>query len=188
MHELTHIYLGQSGVSGTPEQARESTPMGRIELFCNDVACEVLLPVSGLAAVPPGLVRDDNEAAGRVIQMIAAAWSVSEPMVAYRLHRLGRIIWATHGALQADYAVRWREVRAKEKAKEKQKESGPSYYIVKQHKLGNGLMEVVRRTLRDNLLSHTKVAKVLGVESSSGEPLLHRFETGRGAFAPEVGR
>lgn len=179
VHELTHIYLGQSGVSGTPDEASESTPVGRIEQFCNDVAGEVLMPDSGLAPVPAGVDRDGKDAAARVIQSIALTWSVSEPMVAYRLHRLGRISGATNRALQADYAARWREIKAKERAKDQQKEGGPSFYVLKQHKLGDGLMEVVRRTLRDNLLSHTKAAKVLGVKSSSVEPLLRRFEPTR---------
>jgi predicted XRE-type DNA-binding protein len=60
--------------------------------------------------------------------------------------------------------------------KAKDSESGPSYYTVKRFKLGEALIEVVRRTLRENALSHTKAAKVLGVGLSSVEPLIRRVE------------
>ena len=53
--------------------------------------------------------------------------------------------------------------RAKQREKDKAKETegGPSYYTVRQYKLGNASIDVVRRTLRDNALTHTKEAKVL---------------------------
>lgn len=185
IHELTHIWIGQSGVSGGGDDDAEATPKGRIERFCNDVASEVLLPAAALTERPTGLVADDKEVAGRAIERIADTWSVSEPMVAYRFLRMGWISNAIYRQLRADYAARWRAVKAQEKAKAKEAESGPSYYVVKQHKLGNALIGVVQRTLRDNLLTHTKAAKVLGVKPSSVEPLLRRFEAGRGAFLIE---
>lgn len=188
IHELAHIWLGQSGVSGTPEAVDEVTPAGRIERFCNDVASEVLLPSSALADCPPGLDRNDKASAHRVIGGIADAWSVSEPMVAYRLYRLGWIKDATYRGLNADYAARWRAIKAKEKEKAQENEGGPSYYVVRQHKLGNALIDIVHRTLRDNLLTHTKAAKVLGVKPSSVEPLLRRFESSRGALFPDMRR
>jgi len=188
IHELAHIWIGQSGVSGGADIVAEATPVGRTEQFCNDVAGEVLLPAAALARRPAGLETDDKETTHRVISGISEAWSVSEPMVAYRLHRLGWITNAIYGKICADYAARWRAVKAQEKAKAKENEGGPSYYVVKQHKLGNALIGVVQRTLRDNLLTHTKAAKVLGVKPSSVEPLLRRFESGRGALFVEPGR
>lgn len=182
IHELTHIWIGQSGVSGSTDTDADATPKGRIEQFCNDVASEVLLPAAALTERPSGLAADEKEGAHREIRRIADTWSVSEPMVAYRFHRMGWISSATYRQLSADYAARWRAIKAEEKAKAKESESGPSYYVVKQHKLGNALIGVVQRTLRDNLLTHTKAAKVLGVKSSSVEPLLRRFEAGSGAL------
>jgi hypothetical protein len=109
-------------------------------------------------------------------------------MVAYRLNRMGWITPTTYRELQVGYAARWRALKAKDKEDAKENEGGPSYYVVKQFKLGNALIDVVRRTLRNNELSHTKAAKVLGVKPSSVEPLLRRFESSRGAIIPGLRR
>lgn len=43
IHELTHIWIGQSGISNA-EEALTKTPTFEIETFCNTVAAEVLVP------------------------------------------------------------------------------------------------------------------------------------------------
>ena len=58
----------------------------------------------------------------------------------------------------------------------------PNPHVVKRNKLGNALLDVVRRTLRDNTLTHTKAAKVLGVKPGSVEPLLRGHENNRGSM------
>lgn len=182
IHELAHIWLGQSGVSGTPEPGAPKTVHEKIERFCNDIAGEFLLPSESLGTRPEALDANDKRIAHDVVSGIAEQWSVSEPMVAYRLNRIGWISHDMYEALVADYAARWRLARQKAKENAQDNEGGPSYYVVKQSKLGNALIEVVRRTLRENLLTHTKAAKVLGVKPSSVEPLLRGFERSRGAI------
>jgi Zn-dependent peptidase ImmA (M78 family) len=44
LHELTHLWLGQTGVSGARAEQK-------IERFCNDVAGEVLLPIEELSGL-----------------------------------------------------------------------------------------------------------------------------------------
>jgi Zn-dependent peptidase ImmA (M78 family)/transcriptional regulator with XRE-family HTH domain len=185
LHELAHIWLGQTGVSGTPDDSQVATPTGRIEQFCNDVAGEILLPSHALRAKPEDWKPGDKDAVSAFIRRIADAWSVSEPMVAYRLHRMSWITGAVYRQLTADFAARWHAIKQKDKEKAKESEGGPSYYTVKQFKLGNALIDVVRRTLRNNELTYTKAAKVLGVKPSSVEPLLSRYEGSRGMMVPD---
>jgi len=184
MHELAHIWLGQTGVSGTPDQADGETPTARIEQFCNDVAGEILLPSYAFDVKPDELATNDKQSASAYVRRIADLWRVSEPMVAYRLRRLHWITGPVYRSLNADYAARWHASKIKDKDKNKESEGGPSYYTVKQFKLGNALIDVVRRTLRNNELTYTKAAKVLGVKPSSVEPLLSKFESSRGVFVP----
>ena len=47
LHELTHLWLGQTGVSG-------GLPKSPVERFCNDVASEYLLPRCGFRQLPGG--------------------------------------------------------------------------------------------------------------------------------------
>jgi Zn-dependent peptidase ImmA (M78 family) len=184
IHELAHIWLGQSGVSGTPENDVPTTRAGRLEQFSNEVAAEFLLPAS---ALPRPEIPSDKEGASRIIRGIAATWSVSEPMVAFRFNRLGWIKPALYRELTAEYAARWNATKQREKEKAKDGQGGPSYYTVKQYKLGNALIDVVRRALRGDALTDTKAAKLLAVKPGLVEPLLRNFESSRGFSAHERG-
>lgn len=182
IHELAHIWLGKTGVSGKPEDGEPLTLAARTERFCNNVAAEFLLPSSEFQEKPAGLDPTSAASARSFIERLAQSWSVSEPMVAFKLHRLG---WIAHGVyhdLSAEYAARWAALRRREREENRAAESGPSYYVVKRAKLGDALIDVVRRTVRENSLSHTKAAKVLGVKPSSVEPLIRAVERSRGAF------
>jgi Zn-dependent peptidase ImmA (M78 family) len=183
VHELAHIWLGQSGVSGIPDTNAPDTSHEKVERFCNDVAGEFLLPADALGKRPDALGSGaDKRVVHDIVSGLAESWSVSEPMVAYRLSRIGWISQSTYESLLSDFAARWRAARQKAKDNAKETDGGPSYYIVKQSKLGDALIEVVRRTLRGNMLTHTKAAKVLGVKPSSVEPLLRGYEQDRGAL------
>jgi Zn-dependent peptidase ImmA (M78 family) len=185
VHELAHIWLGETGISGTPEADQPSTRAGGIEQFCNDVAAELLLPTSALAQRPN--IPADKEGVSRAIRQVAAVWRVSEPMVALRFHRLGWIKPALYRDLTADYAARWAAAKQREKEKSKEDEGGPSYYKLRKYKLGNALIDVVRRALRGDQLTDTKAAKVLGMKPGSVEPLLKYYEANRGIPAGERG-
>jgi Zn-dependent peptidase ImmA (M78 family) len=182
IHELVHIFLGQSGVSGAPELITENTEQGRIEQFCNDVASLVLLPDSFAERRPQALARGDQVSASRYIEQIAQHWIVSEPLVAFRLRRLGWISASVYRELAASYATRWTSFKESVKIANRLKEGGPSYYVLKQSRLGNSLVDVVRRTVRENRLTHTKAAKVLGVSPTSVEPLLRHYEKSAGSL------
>jgi Zn-dependent peptidase ImmA (M78 family) len=185
IHELTHIFLGETGVSGTPESIKETTKAGKIEQFCNDVASYVLLPKSFVSQRPPSLTRGDKGAAQQFIEHTAKKWSVSEPLVAFRLRRLGWISPTLHQEFSKMFANRWQAQKASTKAKNQMKEGGPNYYVVKRHRLGDALVNVVRRTIRENRLTHTKAAKILGVKPASVEPLLRNFE--KSSASPKFG-
>jgi Zn-dependent peptidase ImmA (M78 family)/transcriptional regulator with XRE-family HTH domain len=179
IHELAHVWLGQTGISGSVEDDQSTTPQGRIEQFCNDVAGKFLLPDQAFAT-RPDFEPSDAEQAKRAIGRIADAWGVSEPMVAYRMSRMKWITAAVYRELAGEYATRWLATKTRAREEAKDSEGGPNYYTVKRFKIGNALLGLVQRSVRDNLLSHTKAAKVLGVGPGVVEPLLKRYESTRG--------
>lgn len=126
LHELVHIYLGRSGVSGARESIRENTEEGRIKQFCNDVAGLVLLPESFAPHRPAALARGDEPSAAKYIEDVAKQWMVSEPLVAFRLRRLGWISVALFRDLSASYAARWTTFKENTKLANQEKEGGPS--------------------------------------------------------------
>ena len=175
IHELAHIWLDRSGVSGAPSPNAPRSPEDRIEQFCNDVAGEFLLPGEALHAHPADFDVGDKRGAEDAIRLLADAWSVSEPMVAYRLKRTGRIATPVYRDLISDYAARWQQQRRRQRERNRERDGAPSAYVIRRSRLGRALLDVVQRTLRDNVLTHTKAAKLLGVKPGAVEPLLRGF-------------
>lgn len=178
MHELAHIWLGTTGVSGQASTETPTNQTAKIERYCNDVAGEFLLPAAYFRKDMPKFHPDDSDSAEAVVDGIAHTWSVSGPMVAYQLYRTGDLSSDAYGRLRGVYAARWQA--ALKNQKEKMKDSdGPNPHVVKSHNLGNALLEVVYRTVRDNALTYTKAANLLGGKPSAVEPLLRRYEAKR---------
>lgn len=157
LHEFAHILIGATGLSGSrAEQA--------IERYCNDIASLLLLP--------PGDLRKEDwhaeniEVLTRKISGFARSINVSGSLVAYRL--------LTAGMIQADtwnlLSQRFRELWVAQKAADKEVRdgsSGPSYYVVRRHKLGGAIVDLVQRTMREGALTATKAGRVLGVKPAN---------------------
>lgn len=165
VHELTHLFIGATGISGAPSTVDAETPIGRVERFCNDVASEFLLPA---AEIPDTDVFASNAEAAAFINELSQQWNVSEPMVAYRMRRLGKLNEDRYRELAADYRNRWKL----HKKKSKKSAGFPPPNVVRRHRLGNALLGLVRRNLKENELTHTKAAKMLGVKPDNVEPLI----------------
>jgi Zn-dependent peptidase ImmA (M78 family)/transcriptional regulator with XRE-family HTH domain len=159
LHELAHIWIGRTGVSG-------ANPSSRIEQFCNDVAGRILLPTEEisrefqLAGAPVSVVVDR-------IKDIAERWQVSHSAVAYKLHREGiitREVWAEVSAIFRQY---WLSHRAAARERNRENEGGPSYYTVRRHRLGNRLIGLSRRMLAEGALTPSKAARILGVKPTN---------------------
>lgn len=164
LHELAHIWLGTTGVSG----ARASS---RIERYCNDVAAEILLPVSDTSALRV-LGELEFDAAVRAVGILADERFVSPSMVAYRALRLGVITDQRWSELDGFFRNRWLENKKKKRERADGDDGGPSYYVVKQHRLGPALVSLVQRQLDTGGLPYTKAGQLLGVKPRNVEPLL----------------
>jgi phosphatidylserine/phosphatidylglycerophosphate/cardiolipin synthase-like enzyme len=95
---------------------------------------------------------------------------VSEGVVTYRFFSRNRISDDVAASLFRMFAERWRA--EKKKRKKKESDSGPSYYVVRRHRLGNALLGVVRRAIQEETITHTRAAKILGVSPASIDQLL----------------
>ncbi|MFK8033683.1 MAG: ImmA/IrrE family metallo-endopeptidase [Hyphomicrobiales bacterium] len=163
IHELAHIWLGQTGVSGNISTAVPTNLNARIERFCNDVAGEFLLPERYFRQVANKFEPSDIEGARACIDLIATRWSVSEPMVAYRFQRRGELSTQVYENLRTEYQRRW----LANLARERDGSSGPSGHVIKQYNLGNALVDVVYRGFKEKSLTHTKAATLLGSKTVS---------------------
>lgn len=163
-HELAHLWLGQSGISG----ARMETA---IEKFCSDVASKFLLP--DIADIKlgkaDGLINE--------IDHFARARRISASMITYRLFVAGTISEKQWRQISSIFRERWLAGSAARKAKAKQSDSRPNYYVVRRHRVGDALLSLIGRSLSDGTITPTKAGKILGVKPRSVGPLLAATST-----------
>lgn len=163
LHELTHLWLGDTGISG-PDGSN------RVEQYCNDVAGEVLLPAKELEGFPK--LTTVHKAIAEIAQF-AEERRVSRRMVAYKLLRAGVIGKPMWSDLNAHFHKEWLAIKERQAKKLEDAESGPSYYVVRRHRVGPALLGLVRRSLDEGNITYTKASRVLGVKPRNIEPLLN---------------
>ena len=164
LHEVTHLWLGQSGVSGRWGEAE-------VERFCDSVAASILLPATELNDIPPMLNTELDEAAA-AISSFAATINVSRTMVAYNLLKQGKIRQALWHALNVRFTAEWEKLKYNERAS-RQKESGPSYYAVRRYHLGPALVGLAKYFVSTGELTPSKASLVLGVNPAKVHRLLY---------------
>jgi Zn-dependent peptidase ImmA (M78 family) len=162
LHELTHLWLGDTGISGI-------NAGGKVEQYCNDVAGEILLPAAELAAFPKALSVQE---AIPVISDFAQQYRISRSMVSYKLLRAGIITRPTWSELSTYFHEEWLAYKKRQANKLRETEGGPSYYVVRRHRVGQALLGLVRRSLDEGNITYTKAGRVLGVKPRNVEPLL----------------
>jgi Zn-dependent peptidase ImmA (M78 family) len=163
LHEVAHLWLGATGVSG---ESLES----QIEKYCNDVAGAILLPVADIQTLRQVGAMAMTEAIA-AISAFANARNVSRAMVAYRLLRTDTINELTWRQFAGHFKQEWMASREREPDSDRDA-GGPSYYVVRRHRLGNALLDFVKRSLGEGSITHTKAGQVLGVKPRNVDPLL----------------
>ena len=159
LHELCHIWLGATGVSGAVAETA-------VEQFCNDVAGRFLLPSAEIETLA-GLRGASFESVVTRINDFAEHRNISRSMVAYKLLREGLIDREFWSRLTALFRSQWKAARASERERNREREGGPNYYVVRRHRLGDALVNLTGRMLAERILSPTKAGKVLGVKASN---------------------
>jgi Zn-dependent peptidase ImmA (M78 family)/transcriptional regulator with XRE-family HTH domain len=159
LHELAHIWLGQTGISGYDSEVD-------VERFCDAVAARFLLAPSELEQVGARGAIDLDSLRER-IGAFASRRKLSRKMVAYNLLRSNIISAAVYRELSDAFDGEHATQKDHEKG-----EGGPDYYIVRRHRVGPGLVGLVKRMVAVGALSTPKAGKVLGVKPTAVDRLV----------------
>lgn len=154
LHELAHIWLGETGISGYDSEEA-------VEKFCDEVAARFLLAPSELSELK---IQDAKSlpALKEQVGAFASARKLSRKMVAYNLLQQGRISNAVYKQLSNEFDAD----RIAQKRKD-EKEGGPNYYVVRRHRAGAGLVRLVGRMVAAGALTAPKAGTVLGVKPTA---------------------
>jgi len=164
LHEVAHLWLGDTGVSGWATELAT-------EQYCSDVAAEILLPPRELNE----FARMERLPFDRLVDVVgkfADKRKISRAMVAYRVFRMGAITHKMWGDLNERFKQDWLEHKEREALRQGTREGGPSYYVVRRHRIGKALLDLAGRSLGEGLLTYTKAGRLLGVRARNVEPLL----------------
>jgi Zn-dependent peptidase ImmA (M78 family) len=173
LHELAHLWLNAPGVSGPTAEAG-------IEQFCNQVAAAILVPPMEINA----LAIPQNAAPEAIVDRIsefADVRRVSRSMVAYQLYVAKRISRALWQQLSDRFRREWIHLRQVQREAAREGEGGPNWYVVRRHRIGNAMLDLVRGGVADGSVTPTRAAKILGVKPMSVYGLLFGITRPRAA-------
>ena len=134
LHEVAHLWLGSSGISGELGNTR-------LEKFCNQIAGEILFPSHERNSIVLNLDKGVDHVADN-IGVIARSKNLSRAMVAYSLHLAGKMdepIW--HKLTSRFEEERTAEFERTSGEPKPKSGGGPSYYVVRRFQLGNALVK-----------------------------------------------
>jgi len=151
-HELVHLWLGQSGVS-TLEQTFVPEGAKEIELYCNQVAAEFLVPLADLE-------KEYNKAVSPLDQVkrLASVYRVSSVVMARRFKDAGYLDWDSYRAF---YQKEVDAARAKLK-----KGKGGDPYATMRSKNSNRFSQALIGNTLEGRTSYSDAFSLLGVKTT----------------------
>ena len=163
VHELTHIWIGASGVSNL-NGLGANVNNNDIEKLCNAVAAEFLVPDAQIRAVwkePEGSLQ-------QAVDELAKRFKVSGAVIGRRLLDAGFIDNQKYATLLITYQRRW------ESAKDKSKQSGggPNHNILAGYYLGQKTLHTLIQAAYSGRITLQDAARVLNIPVSRFDKVL----------------
>jgi Zn-dependent peptidase ImmA (M78 family)/DNA-binding XRE family transcriptional regulator len=167
VHEIAHIWIGESGISNEVDVqpgARDS--MHPVELFCNQVAAETLMPAEILQKTPVSAFTS-----GETVFKAAEKMGISSFAFLVRSLSMGLINPTQYRKLKREadagfqlFLERDRELVEKRQARAKIKPGGPDYYLLLTYKNGIHFTKVVIDAFRVGAIQPTEASSLLNTQ------------------------
>ncbi|NAS14436.1 XRE family transcriptional regulator [Poritiphilus flavus] len=176
VHELAHIWIAKSGISNEIEidiVGDRKSKYHPVELFCNVVAANALMPVNLMMSIPSD-VFDSQRSVFRIVKTLG----VSSFAFLYRSLNLGLIDLNSYRELKKDAEEAFnefvlREQEKKRKRKEEEKVGGPSPYLLKLNKNSRLFTRVVMDSYKSGILPPSIASNLLNTKINK----FSKFET-----------
>jgi Zn-dependent peptidase ImmA (M78 family) len=153
IHELAHLWLGLTGVSN-PEPVPQ--PTRRVELFCNAVAAELLVPAGELRRLYPQADRTENP-----VSLLCRHFKVSSLVILRRMFDLQIIGWDTYRQLHSEEEERFRARKARQ-----QEKGGGNYYATQEVRAGRRFARALIGSALEGRTTYREAFSLLGVRKT----------------------
>jgi Zn-dependent peptidase ImmA (M78 family) len=152
LHELVHLWLGQSGVSNF-ERTLPSTHHS--ERFCNAVAAEILVPEDSLRHGWADVSRRADS-----VTILSRMFKVSGLVILRRLYDAGFLDWATFRSRYVQEEHRYGEATTREKG-------GGDFYRTQQTRLSSRFIDAVIESALEGRTSSREAYPLLGIKTTA---------------------
>ncbi len=163
LHELAHIAKNSSGICDLHEikpQLRDEDDT--LEHYCNQVAANVLMPKE-LIEQNAALIKISKWTV-ELLREYSQGYSASSEAFLLRLIDLGKADWNDYRSIKPQLDQIYEDERAKLKARQKDKKSGPTFYVVKARDLGHGYIHSIMSAFDMRAISSYDAADYLDVK------------------------
>jgi Zn-dependent peptidase ImmA (M78 family)/DNA-binding XRE family transcriptional regulator len=113
IHELTHILLEQSGICDLKEDGIGIPEDRDMEIFCNRVAGEFLLPTENLLAEHPVQIKQGQQWTDDELSSIAHKYNISREVVLRRLLVLGKTTSSFYSKKAEEFRMEFLRMKTK---------------------------------------------------------------------------
>lgn len=172
VHELAHIWIAETGISNNIElDIKKVSGFNKVELFCNEVAANALIPEVLIQNLDKGVFKDSKGVfnAARTIGVSSFAFLV-------RALNLNIISLPTYKGLKAQADIDFQEYLRKEaekKARQKTKENqgGPNYFLLQLNRNSRLFTQTVLDAFRGGFIEPTLASNLLNVQTNKFKKL-----------------
>jgi Zn-dependent peptidase ImmA (M78 family)/transcriptional regulator with XRE-family HTH domain len=172
VHELAHIWIAETGISNEVEpNLKQKDTFHPVELFCNEVAANALMPQEILLNFDSSLFQFSKD-----VFKIAKQLGVSSFALLVRALNLRIISLSIYNNLKQqadkDFAEYLRiEAEKKAKQKEKEKPGGPNYFLLQLNRNSRLFTQTVLDAFRGGYIEPTLASNLLNVQVNKFQKL-----------------
>jgi Zn-dependent peptidase ImmA (M78 family)/DNA-binding XRE family transcriptional regulator len=169
IHELAHLWINESGVSNIGFRNMEYDDYDPIEVKCNKIAANVLLPKElFIQAIEQryGDSFDENS----IVNYLSNKYKLSRTMIARRLLEFNYITSKRYAEMTEVYKEEWEKMKVIYEKKEG-KSFGPSPYLMKTIHNGKSLTKYVLSMYQSQRISSSTASELLGTKINKFQDL-----------------
>jgi Zn-dependent peptidase ImmA (M78 family)/DNA-binding XRE family transcriptional regulator len=163
VHELAHIWIAASGISSEIEpEAKFNQSTHPIELFCNEVAANALMPTHIMDKINPSSFNSSQE-----IFRLAKKIGVSAFAFLVRSLNLRKISFNEYRSLKNRAERNFLEFLQKEeqrRIKQKEQQGGPNPYLLRVNKNSKLFTQIVLDAYRGGYIEPTQASSLLSTK------------------------
>lgn len=170
VHELAHIWIAETGISNEIEpNLKSKTKFHPIELFCNEIAANALMPRESIVSLDTSTFKSSNE-----VFKAAKLFGISSFALLVRALNLNLITLSAYNTLKKQADIDFFEFLKREtqkKEKQKSKEGGPNYYLLQLNRNSRLFTQAVLDSYKGGRIEPTIASSLLNVQVNKFQKL-----------------